>query len=326
MESYTISVVIPTFKRQQSLKKLLDCLCKQTFPSEKREVVVVDDQSGEDFSKINKAYSQELNLTIIESKTKGRPGARNTGVQTAKGKIIVFIDDDVIINNEFLQYHYEAHINQNCLIVGRLVAGDSNEHLWTVVTNHRLTYHDKHTGINPDNLPFYTVTTGNLSVSKKMFQELGGFDEVSFQKFAGEDFDFGKRCVDQKGCIMYQPLSIATHFEGFISLSKLLKTIKYTVPGHVIFLNKYKDIINNNKNYKHFPVKLGKTYSPIQSTIKKIIKKLICIPPILELFCIFEEFIWKIYKRPFIRTIAIRTYSLLQLRYYEKAVKLYWKD
>ena len=85
-----ISIIIPTFKRQASLRRLITSILKQNYPLDKFEVIVVDDQSGEDLSGlINDFCNQNLLCFWIRSKTKGRPGARNTGAEKAKGKILI---------------------------------------------------------------------------------------------------------------------------------------------------------------------------------------------------------------------------------------------
>jgi glycosyltransferase involved in cell wall biosynthesis len=46
-----VSVVIPTYKRLALLKKTLSCLFDQTYPAERYEIIVVDDESPDDTAK-----------------------------------------------------------------------------------------------------------------------------------------------------------------------------------------------------------------------------------------------------------------------------------
>lgn len=88
----SISVVIPAYNREGTIKKCLDSIKKQTRPVD--EVIVVDDCSTDGTLKVLEDYSG-LNLKIISlEKNSGAQVARNTGAMAAGSEWIAFLDSD----------------------------------------------------------------------------------------------------------------------------------------------------------------------------------------------------------------------------------------
>jgi glycosyltransferase involved in cell wall biosynthesis len=91
-----ISVVIPTYKRPDLLKRLLASIAQQTLLPD--EVIVVDDCSmiSEEYHAVIESFQplfKELHFHSLEQNS-GAPVARNTGIQMAKGEWIALVDDD----------------------------------------------------------------------------------------------------------------------------------------------------------------------------------------------------------------------------------------
>ncbi len=102
-----VSVIIPTYNRQDSLQRLLDSLSMQTLGSSKFEVIVVEDGSASGSSDdVHENYS--FNYEYLWQENQGATTARNNGAIKSKGKILVFIDDDVTISENALEALSEA--------------------------------------------------------------------------------------------------------------------------------------------------------------------------------------------------------------------------
>ena len=103
MESLpTVSVIIPTYNRKDSLLHTLDSLERQTFPVDRTEVIVVDDGSTDDTQAIAR-QQYPFTFRYVRQKNQGATAARNYGATISQAEILVFIDDDVIISPQTLE-------------------------------------------------------------------------------------------------------------------------------------------------------------------------------------------------------------------------------
>ena len=73
------------------------------------EVIVVDDGSKDETEQKIKNAQFKLNLKYIRQNNLGRAYARNLGVAISTGKIIVFLDSDIILEKHFLNEHIKRH-------------------------------------------------------------------------------------------------------------------------------------------------------------------------------------------------------------------------
>jgi len=87
-----ISVVIPTYNRQKYLSKAIQTVLNQTYSN--FEIIIVDDASTQDNSKLIESFKNERIKYLKNSKKMGAPYSRNIGIKNAKGRFIAFLDDD----------------------------------------------------------------------------------------------------------------------------------------------------------------------------------------------------------------------------------------
>ena len=120
MSASLISVIVPTYQREEVLCETLKEVLNQEYPN--YEVIVVDqtqEHSTETQSYLN-ALVREGKIQLYKVGWASLPGARNYGVERAKGDIILFIDDDVELPPGYLHAH--ARVFQERADVGA-VAG-----------------------------------------------------------------------------------------------------------------------------------------------------------------------------------------------------------
>ena len=112
-----ISIVIPTRNRSESLMRLLlSIFCQTRLP---QEVIVVDDSENDETSKLvrenyNLFLSKGTLLKYLRGDEENRSisAARNLGATKSTGDIVFFIDDDVILDNKYVEEilkTYEEH-------------------------------------------------------------------------------------------------------------------------------------------------------------------------------------------------------------------------
>lgn len=88
-----ISVVIPIYNVEKYLRKCVDSIINQTYKN--LEIILVDDESPDNCPMICDEYKKkDSRIKVIHQKNKGLSGARNSGIDIATGKYIVFHDSD----------------------------------------------------------------------------------------------------------------------------------------------------------------------------------------------------------------------------------------
>lgn len=117
-----ISVIIPTYGREEPLQETLQDVLKQDYPS--FEVLVVDQ---------TQVHQPEIQTFLDELENSGKirlfrvswaslPGARNYAVRQAKGEILLFLDDDVQLESGFLSAHAKNYLDRSDIgaVAGRV--------------------------------------------------------------------------------------------------------------------------------------------------------------------------------------------------------------
>jgi len=104
-----VSIVIPTRNRSERLKNLLHSILKQTM--QPKEIIVIDDSKDLRTKKVIQQLRERFSEKGVEiryimpTKNQGKSisRARNLGAKEAKGDIVVFLDDDVMIKGNYLK-------------------------------------------------------------------------------------------------------------------------------------------------------------------------------------------------------------------------------
>ena len=107
------TLVIPTYRRSQRLRQLLECLVTQRGDA-LAEVIVCDDGSPDDTAAVVASFEGRLPITYRFQPDLGfRAGqARNLGIRAAAGDVLIFVDDDVLVAEDFVLEHVRAHAAQ----------------------------------------------------------------------------------------------------------------------------------------------------------------------------------------------------------------------
>lgn len=111
-----VSVVVPTYKREEPLCQVLTALFEQDYPS--FEIIVVDQTAAhtsqtERFLKAHQSCMRYLKLA-----KPSLPNARNVAVHAARGDIVIFTDDDAIPITHFISAHVGAYDSEGVAGVG----------------------------------------------------------------------------------------------------------------------------------------------------------------------------------------------------------------
>ena len=101
-----ISVVVPTYRRAQSLPALVAAFEAQTVPAEDFEVIVADDASPDETAAVLEDLAARARITvrIVHNERNGGPAsARNLGWRAATAPIVAFTDDDCLPSPQWLE-------------------------------------------------------------------------------------------------------------------------------------------------------------------------------------------------------------------------------
>jgi glycosyltransferase involved in cell wall biosynthesis len=107
-----ISIIICTRDRADSLARTLDSLAKMTVPTSLTwEVVIVDNGSSDHTADVVRDCTARLPIGRVVEERPGLSNARNAGVENAKGAYLIWTDDDVIVDAEWLAAYAAAFKN-----------------------------------------------------------------------------------------------------------------------------------------------------------------------------------------------------------------------
>ena len=117
--SIDVSVIIPTYNKKDFLEITLAALGLQTYPLEKYEVVIINDGSTDGTDALVSSLNVPYRINYTRQKNKGRSAARNRGIEKAKGRTIIFIDDDCAPTPTFIESHMRHHnVSNNTVVLG----------------------------------------------------------------------------------------------------------------------------------------------------------------------------------------------------------------
>ncbi|CAG1023092.1 GalNAc(5)-diNAcBac-PP-undecaprenol beta-1,3-glucosyltransferase [Patescibacteria group bacterium] len=102
------SIIVPTCNRQKDLASLIDSILKQTILPV--EVIVIDQSDSDDTKKYIESCSNyeltksnNINFIYMYQTKKNSAAARNKGIDVAKGQVISFLDDDVVLFRDYYE-------------------------------------------------------------------------------------------------------------------------------------------------------------------------------------------------------------------------------
>lgn len=101
-DTIDLSIIIPVYNVEQFLQECLESVWNQRT-TYTYEVIAVNDGSTDNSLEILKKYQLKENFTIINQENKGLSGARNTGINHARGMNYFFLDSDDVITLDCVQ-------------------------------------------------------------------------------------------------------------------------------------------------------------------------------------------------------------------------------
>lgn len=259
-----VSVVIPTYRRGTIV---LDTVRKlRSLPELPSEILLVDQtedhppevlevfqwlqnpaenlpNSGRSEAEISKGWNKSfqtlrnVDFRWLRLSQPSIPHAMNVGLQEAKGEVVLFLDDDIIPDDQLASKHGKAHeeFPEACAVVGQVLQPEEGFQVSDVglsakalatAGGQRSEVRNRRSGSSlcadldfkfNSSEPTWVenIMAGNLSVKRAFALRVGGFDEkfippVSFRF----ETEFAKRLVASGGCIRFEPAASIRHLRA----------------------------------------------------------------------------------------------------------------
>jgi GT2 family glycosyltransferase len=208
-----VSVIIPVHNKGPRLRLALAGILGQASTDDAELILSADNPTAE----VRDIMSSVPNKRVVETPGLGRAAARNAGAACARGDLLVFIDDDILVQPDFLNCHRHAQAACPGLVHGSLreiigllrvqdpatggpgcpaidaealSAGRWQPERMRLVANPL-----EQAAEHPDatQWPWLACAGANISVPRMLWEAHGGFDERYGTRWGVEDIDFAFR-------------------------------------------------------------------------------------------------------------------------------------
>ncbi|MBN2374686.1 glycosyltransferase [bacterium] len=228
------SLIIPTCNRPKGISRTIEFIMANTMKP--FETIVVDQSDDDETEAIVKGLQgADMCIRYIRDRKKGLSRAKNIGIGSATGDILIFLDDDGYTGKDWLEEMARAFEDKRFdagIVFGRVLpVYEEKNTSWEMPERWRylLPAYDQGDRLErmaEDSLP----GGGNTAIPREVFDRVGGYREelgVNFSKDAqlyGEDSEFALRVkkagydlVYNPGAILYHPVQMSRQNQGFLN-------------------------------------------------------------------------------------------------------------
>ena len=209
-----LSIVIPTYNREDSALNLIDELFK--LLNKDTEIIVVEQKYNNSDKFSNLLKKKNIKIKYFFLKEASLPHARNIGIQNASGEIILFLDDDVKVSDMLLESHIKNYSDKRIGgVAGRVITpGQKIETNKTNVGRINIFGNFSDGFSSSVRQEVDTVIGCNSSWRKDILLKLGGFDEEYTGNAIREDSDMSLRVKKLGYKIIFDPKSEVVHLRA----------------------------------------------------------------------------------------------------------------
>ncbi len=216
--SPVVSIIIPVFNNCALTQACLESLAR-TPANVPHEIIVVDNASTDGTAAYLKSLEKNGSLRVITNPSnQGFAQACNQGAQSAKGSLLLFLNNDTRVTEGWLKALVKTAEKSNVGVVGAklLYANGTIQHAGIEFINGVPDHPHRHA---PADLPAANksrdldmATGACLLTPRTLFLSLGGFDET--YRNGVEDVDYCLRVRSLGKKVIYEPQSVVYHLEG----------------------------------------------------------------------------------------------------------------
>jgi GT2 family glycosyltransferase len=201
-----VSVVVPVYNDPEGIRATLDSLVEQSAPTDRHEIIVVDNGSTDDTRAVVREYCDSYPAVelLVEDEVQGSYAARNRGITAAVGAVVAFVDADMVVGPTWIEdvarRMAETEADYLACAVKLFTADDEG----VVAKYNRL--NDLHVQRFVEELSF--APTCCLVVRRTLLETVGGFDS---RLQSGGDYEFGNRVAANGRRLHYCPDLVMFH-------------------------------------------------------------------------------------------------------------------
>ena len=180
-----LSIIIPARNEEKNIKACLDSICRQSYPKELYEVLVVDDYSTDATAEIIKNYP-EKNVQLIslqqilkeEKLNSYKKKAIESAIEQSTGELIITTDADCIVPINWLQTISSFYTETNAAFIAMPVNYNSQNNFLEIFQTIDFMTLQGVTGASVYKCIHSMCNGANLAYSKKAFYEVNGFKGI----------------------------------------------------------------------------------------------------------------------------------------------------
>lgn len=204
-----VSVVVPIYNGEADLPDLINCFTTQTYPRERVEYLLVDNNSSDRTYTLIEKFAANSPITIrplSENQIQSSYAARNAGIKAAVGDLVVFTDADCRPQPQWLDALIKPFVNSEVVIVVGEIVALPGKNLLEKHADRQETLSQKHTLAHR----FYPYgQTANLAIRRSAFHQSGLFRPYLN---SGGDADICWRILQSNiGTLEFAPAAIVQH-------------------------------------------------------------------------------------------------------------------
>lgn len=218
-----ISVIVPIYNVAPLLNGALESLDHQTFQD--FEAILVDDGSVDESGALAESFAADHpNFVVIHQENKGLSGARNTGLNAARGQYIFFLDSDDYLHPKALEVMYRLAQESRADIVSASYVHTSKTYApaFEPLTRGRI---DKHLSKRPLE-SFLEGKNIHSNVWTKLYKAAVIRDLRFIEGIYFEDVPFTVMALDRAGSVLITDLPIYYYYKNPNSIMRTSFTEK----------------------------------------------------------------------------------------------------
>lgn len=205
---------MPFYNSEKTIRRCINSLLNQSYPKNEYEIIFVDDGSTDGSAGIVSKFKK---IKLIKRSHGGPAVARNAGVKSSKGQIIMFTDADCIPDKKWIRNMSEPFKDKKIIGVSGTYKTFNKNSLIARFAGYEIEKRHKKLE-KQEQIDF--IGTFSAAFRKNIFLKVKGFDET-FPTASGEDPELSFR-LEKFGKMIFQPNAFVHHYHP----NTLLKFLK----------------------------------------------------------------------------------------------------